>query len=388
MSETERNYATLADEPDPGFPVGLVLSDRAFWAIFAGAWIAFTGINFSFIVPMAETASEVWLRTVINTGAPLIPSIYVATRRKRLLSSDITLGRFVARHVAGGMLFALFASGLLFSMGTLAGLDFMAEFEGTPYGENETVLAIALYLQSFFLYVMLLGFLLFTESMRKTQESREVAAREAVLRAQAEAKALRSQFNPHFVFNTLHSLMLLVRAEPDTAERAIEDVASLIRYASTLQRREVDQVTLAKELEFARRYVSLEKLRLDERLTVEWVIAEGLDDVLVPAFSLQTLLENSIKHGIEPKPQGGSVRIGAAIDNEDLLMRITDDGEGAVADEVTRNGGSGLQLLGQRMRTAYGDEGELSWSTRPGGGFETVVRVPLRRADSEAAPAL
>lgn len=203
---------------------------------------------------------------------------------------------------------------------------------------------------------------------------------EAVLRAKAEAKALRAQFNPHFVFNTLHSLMLLVRADPETAERAIEDVAELIRYASTLQRRGVDQVPLSKELEFARRYVALEKLRLADRLRVEWIVEDGLDDAVVPAFSLQTLLENAIKHGISPRPRGGCVRIRAAQRNGGLLLAVEDDGAGSDPGVVGTADGRGLHLLEQRIAAVYGGDAALSWKTALDEGFTATVRLPLRRA--------
>jgi two-component system LytT family sensor kinase len=245
---------------------------------------------------------------------------------------------------------------------------------------EESVAAAAWFLNALFLYTIFLVFLMWLDALERVQESRSLVAQEASLRAQAEAKALRAQFNPHFVFNTLHSLMLLVRKDPGTAERAIEDVAGLIRYASTLQRREVDQVPLSKELAFARRYLALEKLRLADRLRVEWDVEDGLDDVLVPAFSLQTLLENSIKHGIAPRAEGGTVRIRAALDAEHFTMLVEDNGLGADDGALADNGGSGLQLLRRRLYTVYGDDATIEWAAPPQGGFRVRIAVPERRA--------
>ncbi len=235
-----------------------------------------------------------------------------------------------------------------------------------------------------FLYIILLAFLVWVESMQRVQESRELIAREAVLRAEAESQALRAQFNPHFVFNTLHSLMLLVRAEPETAERAIEDVAGMIRYASTLQRQEVDQVALAKELEFTRRYLSLERLRFPDRLEVAWTVDEDLHHALVPAFSLQTLVENAVKHGISPKPEGG--RIEVRVSGEEgsrLRVVVADDGVGARPNSLGANGGTGLRLLGRRLQSTYGSDASLDWATSPGEGFAVTLRLPIRR-DADA----
>jgi len=229
-----------------------------------------------------------------------------------------------------------------------------------------------------FLYTILAGFLMWAESIRRVHESMSVAAREATLRAQAEAKALRAQFNPHFVFNTLHSLMLLVRADPAAAERAIEDVATLIRHASVLQRQDVDLVPLDKELEVARRYLALERLRLEDRLKVVWTVEMDPADATVPPFALQTLVENAIKHGLEPRAEGGTVSIRAAVDGESLVLTVSDDGEGADPEAVAGAVNHGLHLLGRRLESLYGDKASLSWRTAPGEGFTATVRLPVQ----------
>jgi sensor histidine kinase YesM len=218
--------------------------------------------------------------------------------------------------------------------------------------------------------------MMWSESLRRVQESQALVARESVLRAEAEAKAVRAQFNPHFVFNTLHSLMLLVRADPSAAERAIEDVASLIRYASVLERREQDVVTLGEELEIAKRYIGLESLRLEDRLRVTWEVDPDLDEVPVPPFCLQTLLENAIKHGISPKEAGGTIRVEITRRSGRLIIAVKDNGLGAKADEVQKAEGKGLSLLQRRVETLFGETSSLTWETSPGGGFSAVLSLP------------
>ena len=203
-----------------------------------------------------------------------------------------------------------------------------------------------------------------------------------MLRAEAEAKAVRAQFNPHFVFNTLHSLMLLVRADPGTAERAIEDVAALIRYAAVLERRDLDSVPLGQELEIARRYLGLESLRLSERMNVAWEIDPDLETVAVPPFSLQTLLENAIKHGIAPKEEGGRIRIRIREEEGVLAIEVEDDGLGAAPETVRAAEGKGLNLLGRRVATLFGDAASLTWKTSPRKGFSALLRVPISRLPS------
>jgi sensor histidine kinase YesM len=234
-------------------------------------------------------------------------------------------------------------------------------------------------LSTTFVYMMFLGCLMWAESMHRVRAGEAAIARAAVLRAEAEARAIRAQFNPHFVFNTLHSLMLLVRADPAGAERAIEDVATLIRYASIIQRRDIDAVPLAKELEVARRYLALERLRLQDRLTVEWVVDVDPGAVTVPAFSLQTLVENAIKHGLEAKSEGGCVRIELTAASDVLTIRVSDDGAGADASSIHPMPGHGLALLRSRLASRYGENGRLDWTTAPGQGFSATVTLPMER---------
>ena len=222
--------------------------------------------------------------------------------------------------------------------------------------------------------------MMWSESLHRVEESRALAARESMLRAEAEAKAVRAQFNPHFVFNTLHSLMLLVRADPTAAERAIEDVASLIRYASILERRDQDVVPLGEELEIARRYIGLEALRLSDRLRVEWDVDEELERTAVPPFSLQTLLENAIKHGISPKEEGGAIQVGIRRHRDFLAISVDDDGMGSEPESVQKAEGKGLHLLERRVSTLFGDTASLTWKTSPGKGFSALLRLPISEA--------
>ena len=359
---------------------GLVLGPRAFWGVFTAAWICYALLFFTSVGMSGESWRAAAVGALLSTLAPALPAIVLARRRGTLLRPDLTWPAFIGRRALEGLLYVATSVMLAASFFWIAPIEPMGEID-----YSSGMMLVAWSLNALFFFVVLTAFLMWTESMERMQGVRALAAREAVLRAEAEAKALRAQFNPHFVFNTLHSLMLLVRAEPDTAEKAIEDVAELIRYASTLQRQEIDQVPLAKELEFARRYLSLEKLRLAERLEVDWAIEEGLDDALVPAFALQTLLENSIKHGISTRSRGGRVRIGAARDGTSLRLTVDDDGAGADPVRVSVDGGSGLRLLSGRLETVYGADAALAWRTEPGDGFTAEVCLPLRRVAESGA---
>ncbi len=251
---------------------GPTLTERAFWYVFASGWIALFGLLVSGEAMAERGFGRAVVGAFIGVGSPAALAVIVALKRRHLLRPEWTLVKTVGVHAGVGVLYAVGAAVLATVLTAALGHELdEATLEMSPW-------AIFFFrtVSGVFFYLILAGFLMWTESLARVHESRTLAAREAMLRAEAELSALRAQFNPHFVFNTLHSLMLLVRADPESAERAIEDVAALIRYASVLQRKGVDAVPLEEELDIARRYVALEQLRLQARLRVEWDIASGI----------------------------------------------------------------------------------------------------------------
>lgn len=344
--------------------------DRGFWILFVGGWTVYGGLVVSTSVIENQSPAS-GLASVI---APAVFATLVAMRRRSLLNPEWSFFKTLGIHLGVGVAFAV-VSGLGTAGLMLAfGLQDPAAFGGDP-----RYVAVAYSFYYLLLYTILAGFMMWTESLKRVQETRDLLAKEAVLRAEAEAKAVRAQFNPHFVFNTLHSLILLVRADPGAAERAIEDVAALIRYASNLDRRNVDAVPLGQELEIAKRYMGLESLRLSHRMRIDWEIDEELEAVPVPPFSLQILLENAIKHGIAPKEEGGSIRVRIKREREDLVISVEDDGLGATPELVRAAEGKGLNLLQRRLSTLFGDAAALTWQTAAGKGFSVLLRVPLPR---------
>jgi len=370
----------MRDSDTGSAPSGVVLSDRGFWGIFSAAWVAYAGLYVTAALNEEGVAVGMAVGTALaNTLPPAALAMVVALRRRDLLRPERSLARTFLVHLGVGLAFAAASATVI----TLAlGLLGWEEHMGQPTSAATVFLLRGV--SALFLYAIFAGFLMWAESIRRVHESRAVAAREAMLRAQAEAKSLRAQFNPHFVFNTLHSLMLLVRADPPAAERAIEDVAELIRYASVLQRRDVDLVPLAKEMEVARRYVALEKMRLEDRLAVTWAVEVEPAEVLVPAFALQTLLDNAVRHGLEIRPQGGTVTVEITARDDVITLTVADDGDGADPEVVARATGHGLQLLARRFEALYGDAASVSWTTARGRGFTARLRFPIRTAPATA----
>jgi LytS/YehU family sensor histidine kinase len=218
---------------------------------------------------------------------------------------------------------------------------------------------------------------------------RELAARAAraeALRAQAELEALRSQLNPHFILNTFHALIGLVRRDPAVAEEALERLGDLLRYSLRIQREGRDEVPLRDEWAFVQSYLDLERLRLEDRLRATFDAGRETLDCFVPSFALQTLVENSIHHAIAPRAAGGRLAVTARQVDGRLIVRVEDDGPGGAAPppgDNRENHGMGLRLLRERLAALYGGRARLDLETSPE-GVAAVLDLPARHLPEDA----
>jgi two-component system sensor histidine kinase AlgZ len=185
----------------------------------------------------------------------------------------------------------------------------------------------------------------------------------------ARLSELQSRIRPHFLFNTLNSAIALVRAEPAKAEALLEDLSDLFRHAL------VDHgpsVTLADEITLARRYLAIEQVRFGERLQVEWALDEQALKARLPPLLLQPLLENAVRHGVEPSPQGAQIRISAQRRNSTVVLKITNSTPAGPGPQ-----GHGLALGNVRDRLRLLHDVQCSFQTaRKDGLFQVRIEVP------------
>jgi LytS/YehU family sensor histidine kinase len=224
------------------------------------------------------------------------------------------------------------------------------------------------------LYGLVVGISYAMQSARRLRDQERRAARAEALRVDAELRALRAQLNPHFLFNTLHSITALVRIDPTSGERALEQFAALLRYVLDVNRERSEEVPLEEEMGFVRTYLALETLRLGERLQVIEEIDPDALECLVLAFSLQPLVENAIRHGIAPRAGQGTLRVAANLVGEQLVLEVADDGAGADAAKVGE--GVGLSAVRQRLEARWGAQAHMEIVTAPQNGFLVRVTVP------------
>lgn len=225
------------------------------------------------------------------------------------------------------------------------------------------------------LYGLFVGLCYNVRAYRRYRSQQEAVARAESLAASARLDALRAQLNPHFLFNALHSLAPLVRHDQKAAEEAIDRLGELLRYA--LDEQMSGDVTLADELNFIRNYLALEQLRLGSRLRVDADVHPDLLDCTLPSFTLQPIVENAVRHGVAPRPRGGTVTIAARVEGGRLCVEVVDDGTGSTVERVNRATGLGLRALRQRLGTRYGAAANLDIDTAPGEGFTVRLYLPM-----------
>lgn len=210
-------------------------------------------------------------------------------------------------------------------------------------------------------------------------DARDKVARQNEELSKARLAALRRQMEPHFLYNTLNSIAGLVRDKSnDAAVSMIVGLSEFMRRASEDSHRM--QVTLAEEVEYLQRYLDIQKMRFGDRLQASVDIPTSLLDAEVPNLLLQPLVENAIKHGIDKRIAGGTVRVSGASDGGKLRLRVYNDGPGVSMDWQATRTGVGIGNLRTRLQILYGDDSGLELKQTTAGGVEVVVTLPLRVA--------
>ncbi len=198
--------------------------------------------------------------------------------------------------------------------------------------------------------------------------------------SQAELAALRSQLDPHFLFNSFNALATLVRQKKnEMAAETIVQLSALFRMA--MERRGLAEVPLEEELDFARHYLEVERVRFGDKLQLDFAVEPAALEAMVPNLILQPLIENAIKHGISQRTSPGWVRIAAARDGGQLVVEVSNDAPDAPAaggGSAKKRTGVGLANTRARLNRLYGPDYDFRFISRPGGTVDISLRVPWR----------
>jgi signal transduction histidine kinase len=193
------------------------------------------------------------------------------------------------------------------------------------------------------------------------------------LATKAELSAMRARIRPHFLFNTLNAIHSFVREDPVAAERTIELLAELMRGAA--QGRDTDLCPLASELQLSRTYLEIEKMRYGDRLRFDIRCDESFNEIQVPTFSIQPLIENAVKYSVEGQLEAGEVDVEVLGEGDDVVIRVRDNGVG-LQNGSLKGLGMAVENVRERLQRLFGENAALILEERAGGGVEACLRIP------------
>lgn len=228
---------------------------------------------------------------------------------------------------------------------------------------------------TFSLFTIIIITTMYLFSMKLKQKKIKVLSLEEG-KVKARLHSLQAKINPHFIFNALNSVATLVSIDTQSAEKMIENLSILLRY--TLVSTKKDFVSLQEEIEIIKKYLEIEKIRFDKRLNFKIDIPKNSDYINIPPLIIQPLVENSIKHGISTKINGGSIIIKCEIEEDFLNIAVTDDGEGESSTNYEKNktNGFGIEYIKERLDIMYGNTAKFDIIVE--GGYTVKIKLPLK----------
>ncbi len=337
------------------------------YAIVLAAWLPFFALWVLFAMSYAhDRISAVLVPSLISMGSAGLLGIAVWHMCRRW---PWPLGfslRFYLLQISFGLGYAAAWTAAVY------GLEFLRRGAAVQGFWSWTVLCRQL-LMGIWFYALFAGISYAVQTRNRLHEKETLAARAEALAAAARLDAVRARLNPHFLFNALHTLAALAKFRPAMAENAIERLGDMLRY--TLKEDGRDLVEFAEEYEFTRQYIAFEQLRYEDRLKVNMEVDPESFNFDVPAFAIQTLTENAVRHAISIRPEGGSIWIKCSCQDGRLSVTVRDDGPGDSAADPVQSHQFGLRSLRERLRAAYGPSFDLRVHSGPE-GFEANFTVP------------
>jgi two-component system, LytTR family, sensor kinase len=304
----------------------------------------------------------------------LVPLIYLLSDRFPLRGPH--LGRSLAAHVAGALVLCAAWATCGVALRWLLGIN----YPGTTLSQDLARWLLTSLPWSVFMYFALLGCVQAFAYVVQVREREAQSARLAASLAEARLGALRMQLHPHFLFNSLNAITVLARdGRTRDAVHMLELLSDVLR--QVLRRDQPHEVPLSEELRFLEAYLAIEQIRFSDRLSVHFSVADPLRDAAVPGFVLQPLVENAIRHGLAPRPEGGRVELSARTEGGDLVLSVRDDGQG-LPPEAGRGTGVGLANTRERLAMLYGSAARVTLAPAEPRGTVATVHLPWRRLET------
>lgn len=309
-------------------------------------------------------------------AAVAVPVLYLA---RRVPITGGSRGFALTFHALASIVFALVKIAICWWLATVLPWLRPIGFYDLALGEIHLDIAV---------YWILVGIVQWRESRRRLREREQEASRLAIQAsrletrlARAQLDSLKMQLQPHFLFNTLHSVSALIHEDDEAADLMISRLSEFLRLV--IEHAGAQEVALVEEMEFLQRYLEIQQVRFQERLRVSIDVPEEALGAMVPNLVLQPLVENAIRHAVEPRSAGGCVEVSAKRSGDALRLTIRDDGPGL----RPGNAGTGLGLANTRARLEhlYGERSTLEVADHPDGGVIATVTFPWRIGEAVTA---
>ena len=361
------------------------------WALVAlAAGVTIYRLSLATRSPMALTSALALQACQILTYAPLTPFVFTFANRFPLRRNNWE--RMTPLYLAAGLAFTAMHVALQ-SMTPFG-------FWDPRYGEwrsaiwdshthkfgvvwsvlpEEFLTSLFNDLGSTFIPIVLVAYVISYNRALRERELRAVQLERQL--AQARLQALKSQLQPHFLFNTMHSISSLMLTDVKAADRMMTRLGDLLRMS--LESAGTQITTLTREVEFVNCYLEIEKVRFAERLNVTLHLSPETLDASVPHLLLQPLVDNAVKHGIAKLPDGGEIRIATKSQANQLQIEISDNGPGLLDKGALPSSRLGLRITRERLESLYGGDHSLELLTLPGGGTMARVCIPFRMWTSD-----
>jgi two-component sensor histidine kinase len=366
---------------------------RVIWGVSAGIWTlvtiaaTITIYKFDRLRGMSTTfSSALWLESSqILSYVPLTPIVfglalrYPFDRRKwlrRLLLHLVAALLFTAAHVTlRGLTYGIWDTGARTWMPAISLSSAHVVKIRWDLFENLFLLNVVDDITGTYVPIVLIA-----HAVSYYRRFRERELRTSQLEGQlakAHLQRLKSQLQPHFLFNTMHSISALMLTDVRAADRMMTLLSDLLRMS--LDDEEIQLTTLSRELEFTNGYLEIEKVRFGDRLSIVLNVAPDTLDAQVPHLLLQPLVENAVQHGITRLSAAGEIRISTRHCGRDLHLTVEDNGPGLVLLRGSQPGaGLGLKMTRERLQTLYGNDQSIDIADLPRGGVRVSVRIPFR----------
>ncbi|GAC14231.1 sensor histidine kinase [Aliiglaciecola lipolytica] len=347
--------------------------ERLFWTLHTGGWVGFAIVYYigSFlhdvrgiwIVVIALNAMAGWLLT--------IPLRYIY--------------RWAHQQNAWKMLFTVAASAYAIALfwAVLKNINYW-EIYKHGYRPEAWFMYFTNTINSLIMVVCWSGLYFGIKNFQMLQKEKQNALKASTMAHQAHLKMLRYQLNPHFLFNTLNAISTLILIKDNkTAEAMVSRLSDFLRYS--LDKDPIKKIPLKHEIQALELYLEIEKVRFDDRLDVEWDIAENCLEALVPSLILQPIIENAIKYAISKMENGGKINVVAKSFGRDLMLEVSDNGPGAKIEngQLNRSNGVGLPNIQERLNSLYSNNFSYVVSHNQPSGIKVSIRIPFEVSERD-----